>query len=117
MRSLTYPTLFYQENSSHTLNINTPYINPLYALTYTVLVVSGKIPALPWCEVPLQPETSLVRKPITTLNLNGFLTINSQPGHYPYYRFPRPTIATFPTIPVLPILISIVTLPNLPNLA
>ena len=42
--------------------------------------IEGKIPVLPWCETPLQPETSTVSCPIAELNRKGFLSINSQPA-------------------------------------
>ena len=42
--------------------------------------IEGKIPVLPWCETPLQPETSTVSCPIADLNRKGFLSINSQPA-------------------------------------
>ena len=42
--------------------------------------VEGKIPVLPWCETPLQPETSTVCKSIAELNRKGYLSINSQPA-------------------------------------
>jgi methylenetetrahydrofolate reductase (NADPH) len=42
--------------------------------------IEGKIPILPWCEAPLQPETSIVSNPIADLNRKGFLSINSQPA-------------------------------------
>lgn len=42
--------------------------------------VEGKIPYLPWCDTPLQPESSSIMKELAALNRAGFLTINSQPS-------------------------------------
>lgn len=42
--------------------------------------VDGKIPKLPWCEVPVQPETSVIRSRLVEANRAGILTINSQPS-------------------------------------
>jgi methylenetetrahydrofolate reductase (NADPH) len=42
--------------------------------------IEGKIPILPWCEEPLQVETSTIFRQISALNHAGFLTINSQPA-------------------------------------
>ncbi len=39
----------------------------------------GKINFLPWCEMPVQIETSRIVSDLVTLNQNGYLTINSQP--------------------------------------
>ncbi len=39
----------------------------------------GQIHWLPWCEMPVQNETSRITKQLVTLNENGYLTINSQP--------------------------------------
>jgi len=41
--------------------------------------VEGKVPHLPWCETPLQPESFTIQKQLAGLNRTGFLTINSQP--------------------------------------
>lgn len=41
--------------------------------------VEGRVPRLPWCEVALLPETSVIQTQLATLNREGFLTINSQP--------------------------------------
>lgn len=41
--------------------------------------VEGKVPHLPWCETPLQPESFTIQKQLAGLNRAGFLTINSQP--------------------------------------
>ena len=40
---------------------------------------TGKLDRLPWCEVPVQGETSKIAAQLVTLNKAGFLTINSQP--------------------------------------
>ena len=42
--------------------------------------VEGKIPQIPWCENPLQPESFLIQKQLVELNRRGFMTINSQPA-------------------------------------
>ncbi len=42
--------------------------------------IAGKIPHLPWCETPLQQESSTIEKDLVALNRAGFLTINSQPS-------------------------------------
>jgi len=42
--------------------------------------ILGKVPRLPWCEHALNLETIPIRDTLRTLNLNGFLTINSQPA-------------------------------------
>lgn len=42
--------------------------------------VEGGIPHIPWCEMPLQPESYLIQSQLATLNRAGFLTINSQPS-------------------------------------
>jgi methylenetetrahydrofolate reductase (NADPH) len=42
--------------------------------------VEGKVPQIPWCENPLQPESLLIQKQLVELNRKGFMTINSQPG-------------------------------------
>ena len=42
--------------------------------------MEGAIPTLPWCEEPLQIETSVIYKQLLALNRGGFLTINSQPA-------------------------------------
>jgi methylenetetrahydrofolate reductase (NADPH) len=42
--------------------------------------VEGKIPHIPWCETPLQPETFVIQPRLAALNRAGFLTINSQPS-------------------------------------
>jgi len=42
--------------------------------------IVGKVPRLPWCEHSLNLETIPIRDTLRTLNLNGFLTINSQPA-------------------------------------
>jgi len=44
------------------------------------LYVGGKIPILPWCETPLQEETSTIQDTLCSLNRSGLLTINSQPA-------------------------------------
>ena len=41
--------------------------------------VEGKVPHLPWCETPLQPESFTIQNQLAALNRAGFLTINSQP--------------------------------------
>jgi methylenetetrahydrofolate reductase (NADPH) len=41
--------------------------------------VEGRIPHIPWCETPLQPESYLIQSQLATLNRAGFLTVNSQP--------------------------------------
>lgn len=40
--------------------------------------VKGEVPILPWCEVPLQAETSTISQDLVAINRAGFLTINSQ---------------------------------------
>ena len=40
--------------------------------------VEGKIPHIPWCETPLQPESLIIQNQLAELNRQGFLTINSQ---------------------------------------
>lgn len=40
--------------------------------------VRGEVPFLPWCEVPLQAETSTISQDLVAINKAGFLTINSQ---------------------------------------
>jgi methylenetetrahydrofolate reductase (NADPH) len=42
--------------------------------------VEGKIPNIPWCETPLQPESFLIQSQLVKLNRSGFMTINSQPA-------------------------------------
>lgn len=42
--------------------------------------VEGRVPHIPWCETPLQPESLLIQKQLASLNRAGFLTINSQPS-------------------------------------
>jgi methylenetetrahydrofolate reductase (NADPH) len=42
--------------------------------------IEGKIPVIPWCETPLQPESFLIQAQLAQLNRAGFLTINSQPS-------------------------------------
>lgn len=42
--------------------------------------VEGSIPHIPWCEMPLQPESFLIQSQLASLNRAGFLTINSQPS-------------------------------------
>jgi methylenetetrahydrofolate reductase (NADPH) len=42
--------------------------------------VKGKIPYIPWCETPLQPESFVIQQQLAELNRAGFLTINSQPS-------------------------------------
>jgi methylenetetrahydrofolate reductase (NADPH) len=42
--------------------------------------VEGGIPHIPWCEMPLQPESFFIQKQLARLNRAGFLTINSQPA-------------------------------------
>lgn len=42
--------------------------------------VEGKIPHLPWCETPLQPESITIQNELAKLNRAGFLSINSQPS-------------------------------------
>lgn len=42
--------------------------------------VEGKVPHIPWCENPLQPESFLIQQQLAQLNRSGFLTINSQPA-------------------------------------
>ena len=41
--------------------------------------VENKVPHIPWCETPLQPESYLIQTQLAALNRAGFLTINSQP--------------------------------------
>jgi len=41
--------------------------------------VEGKVPHLPWCETPLQPESFTIQSQLAALNRGGFLTVNSQP--------------------------------------
>lgn len=42
--------------------------------------VEGKIPHIPWCETPLQPESFVIQKELVDINKAGYLTINSQPA-------------------------------------
>ena len=42
--------------------------------------VEGKVPHIPWCETPLQPESLVIQSQLAELNRSGFLTINSQPS-------------------------------------
>jgi methylenetetrahydrofolate reductase (NADPH) len=42
--------------------------------------VEGKLPHIPWCESPLQPESFLIQRQLAKLNRKGFLTVNSQPS-------------------------------------
>lgn len=42
--------------------------------------ITGKIASLPWCDSPLQAESSILTDRLLTLNTNGFMTINSQPA-------------------------------------
>lgn len=42
--------------------------------------VEGKVPHIPWCETPLQPESFLVQSQLARLNRLGLLTVNSQPN-------------------------------------
>lgn len=42
--------------------------------------VEGKVPHIPWCENPLQPESFLIQNQLAMLNRAGFLTVNSQPA-------------------------------------
>ncbi|KAI5475339.1 hypothetical protein MNV49_001608 [Pseudohyphozyma bogoriensis] len=39
----------------------------------------GQLSALPWSDQPLASETTVISGPLAQLNLDGFLTINSQP--------------------------------------
>ncbi len=39
----------------------------------------GEIKWLPWCEMPIQIETGRIVSQLVSINLNGYLTINSQP--------------------------------------
>lgn len=41
--------------------------------------VEGRIPHIPWCDTPLQPESFLIQRQLAMLNRAGFLTVNSQP--------------------------------------
>lgn len=40
--------------------------------------IMGQVPLLPWCEVPLQSETSTISTDLVAINRAGYLTINSQ---------------------------------------
>lgn len=42
--------------------------------------VKGRIPNIPWCETPLQPESFSIQSALVRLNCAGYLTINSQPS-------------------------------------
>lgn len=42
--------------------------------------VEGRIPNIPWCETPLQPESFSIQSALVMLNRAGYLTINSQPS-------------------------------------
>lgn len=42
--------------------------------------IEGKIPHIPWCETPLQPESFVIQPQLSRINRAGFLTINSQPA-------------------------------------
>jgi methylenetetrahydrofolate reductase (NADPH) len=39
----------------------------------------GRINRLPWCEMPVQNETSLITEQLVDINKRGYFTINSQP--------------------------------------
>lgn len=41
---------------------------------------SGEVPTLPWSDSSLAPESSSIVSELIELNLNGYLTINSQPS-------------------------------------
>jgi len=41
--------------------------------------VENRVPHIPWCDTPLQPESYLIQTQLAALNRAGFLTINSQP--------------------------------------
>lgn len=41
----------------------------------------GKLRSSPWSELDgLQPETKVINEQLGSINMNGFLTINSQPA-------------------------------------
>lgn len=40
----------------------------------------GELSALPWSDLPLCPESDVIREKLAAINLLGFLTINSQPA-------------------------------------
>ncbi|KAG5455766.1 MAG: hypothetical protein BJ554DRAFT_4706 [Olpidium bornovanus] len=40
----------------------------------------GRLSGLPWYDQPLNPETDVIRQQLATVNLGGYLTINSQPA-------------------------------------
>ena len=40
----------------------------------------GQIPALPWCDSGLSPESTIIISDLIQINSLGFLTINSQPA-------------------------------------
>jgi methylenetetrahydrofolate reductase (NADPH) len=42
--------------------------------------IEGKIPYIPWCESPLQPESFTIQSQLAMINRCGFLSINSQPS-------------------------------------
>jgi methylenetetrahydrofolate reductase (NADPH) len=42
--------------------------------------IEGKIPYIPWCDTPLQPESFALQPLLAKLNRAGFLTTNSQPS-------------------------------------
>lgn len=41
--------------------------------------INGTVSRLPWCEYPIQLETQRLQAFLYRMNINGFLTINSQP--------------------------------------
>ena len=57
-------------------NLKTP--NDVYQVF--ACYIEGKIPHIPWCETPLQPESFLIQPQLSRLNKAGLLTINSQPA-------------------------------------
>ena len=44
------------------------------------LYVEGRIPHIPWCETPLQPESFLIQDSLARINRAGYLSVNSQPS-------------------------------------
>jgi len=45
-----------------------------------VRYMNGKLPTLPWSESAITAEVDVIKDELTSLNLRGFLTINSQPA-------------------------------------
>lgn len=48
-----------------------------------VKYVDDKVQELPWCDTKITAESKLIIDDLRWLNMNGFLTINSQPKYVP----------------------------------